>query len=92
MHKEGFPCRPIVSAVNTFNYNVGKFLVWILTPYMPLCDSFVRNSTNFVQKVANLKPGYSLQVSFDVKSLYTNVPVKEAIEVALSLVQNDNET
>ncbi len=30
IHKEGYPMRPILSAINTFNYNLAKFFVPIL--------------------------------------------------------------
>ncbi len=30
IHKEGYPMRPILSAINTFNYNLDKFFVPIL--------------------------------------------------------------
>ncbi len=32
VHKPGCPIRPILSAINTFNYNLGKFLVPVLAP------------------------------------------------------------
>ncbi len=30
-HKEGYPMRPILSAINTFNYNLAKFFVPVLS-------------------------------------------------------------
>lgn len=32
VHKDGCPLRPILSAIGTFNYNIGKYLVAILAP------------------------------------------------------------
>ncbi len=90
IHKDTVPLRPIVSAVRSFNYNLGKFLVWCLTPYMDQCDSYVKNSVDFAKVVSSSKPGYSKQVSFDVKSLFTNVPVKEAVDLALELILEDD--
>ncbi len=90
VHKEGVPLRPIVSAVRTFSYNVGKLLVWILGPYMTDCDSYVKNSAEFASFLASVKPGYSRQASFDVKSLFTNVPVNEAVDLALELIDRDD--
>ncbi|MCP3667719.1 MAG: hypothetical protein GY696_35380, partial [Gammaproteobacteria bacterium] len=92
VHKEGCPLRPIVSAIRSFNYNTGKLLVWFLTPYMSQCDSFIKNSTDFVNKIRSQKPGYSRQASFDVKSLFTNVPVKEAVDMAVELILNDDDS
>ncbi len=91
IHKKGVPLRPIVSAVRSFNYNTGKFLVWCLNPYMTSCDSYVRNSVDFADSLSKVKPGYSRQVSFDVKSLFTNVPVKEAVDLAMEIILKDED-
>ena len=47
IHKAGAPLRPIVSAIRSFNYNLGKLLVWLLNPYMSDCESYVKNSVDF---------------------------------------------
>ena len=89
IHKAGAPLRPIVSAIRSFNYNLGKLLVWLLTPYMTNCESYVKNSVDFASFQSKSRPGYSRQISFDVKSLFTNVPIKEAVQLALELIRSD---
>ncbi len=89
IHKPSVPLRPIVSATRSFNFNVGKFLVWLFSKYMTDCPSYVKNSIDFVNSLSSVKPGYSRQVSFDVKSLFTNVPVQEATDLALEKYIND---
>ncbi len=91
IHKPSVPLQPVVSVVHSFNFNIGKFLVWLLSPYMMTCDSYVKNSTDFVQRLSRVKPGYSRRVSFDVISLFTNVPVNEAVDLALEIIANDQD-
>ncbi len=92
IHKDGTPLRPIISAVRAFNFNVGKLLVWILAPYSDKSDSFVKNSAQLVQKLSQTNPGQSAQVSFDVSSLFTNVPVAETVDLALDLIRADDDS
>ncbi len=92
VHKDGYPLRPIMSAYGAFNYHVGKLLVWILAPYMSNCSSFIRNSADFASQITQQRPGYSRLVSFDVKSLFTMVPVREAVNLALELIKKDEDS
>ncbi len=93
VHKpaKNYPCRPIVSAINAFNYNLGKFLVWIITPYLTSHDSYIKDAADFVSKVTKIESKGRTQVSFDVESLYTMVPVDEAIQCALQLIVSDTD-
>ncbi len=93
VHKpnKNYPCRPIVSAVNAFNYNLGKFLVWIITPYLTSHKSYIKDAADFASKVSRIEPKGQKRVSFDVESLYTMVPVDEAIECALHKITSDTD-
>ena len=72
-HKVGYPVRPIVSAIKTFNYNSCKFVVLILAPFT--CNQFtIFNSATFFDDLKSAHiVGPTVMVSFDVQSLYTNV-------------------
>ena len=73
--------RPIVSAINSPSYKLPKGLTHILTPLAGNTAYTVRNSTAFVERIWELQttPQDTL-VSFDVKNLFTQVPVEAALK------------
>ena len=76
IHKEGTPVRPIISAVKTYNYNLAKWLNEILTPIVDTTH-MLKDTYDFVNKISTLDSNVDrYQVSFDVESLFTNVPTK----------------
>ena len=76
-------CAPIVSFINSSTYQLSKHLVSILTPSVGMSDSHVRNSAQFATFIAGqVIPSGTVLVSFDVTSLFTNVPVDLAVKVA----------
>ena len=82
IHKEDTPMRPIVSTINSPSYKLAKELARILTPLAGNTAYTVRNSTAFVERIRGLQttPQDTL-VSFDVKNLFTQVPVEAALTV-----------
>ena len=90
VHKEGIPLRPIVSAIGSPIYSLAKELARILSPLAGRTSSYIKNSTHFVQKVWNTpldKP--DRLVSFNVVSLFTKVPVNEAMVVIEEMLEKD---
>jgi hypothetical protein len=77
IHKPDIPLRP-VSSIGPPCYALAGFLYKILSPLAGKSESFVMNSGHFVQllKSVNLQSSDTL-VSFDVVSLFINVPVDE---------------
>ena len=84
--------RPIVDTTNTTHYNVGKFLSNLLNPLthnrFSLSDSFQAVSDiNSIPKNLFLE-GYQF-VSFDVVSLFTNVPLTKTVNIILERVYTE---
>ena len=88
-HKEGCPMRPVLSAVNTPEYHLAKWMEKQLKPFVDNRYS-VPSSSTFVDQLSQLKPTASdTCVSFDIKSLYTNVPLDEVIDDIAATVYSD---
>ena len=85
MHKKDTPLRPIVSMPGSAYYKVAKKVAdWL--SFVPQCG--INTSTEKVSrqlKDIELSDDETL-ISFDVTSLYTNVPVKESIKVCADLL------
>ena len=83
VHKDNVPTRPIMSACNTPSYNVSKFLVPKLL-HLAENECTIKNSYQFSEKICNLRyTNPYLMCSFDVTSLFTNVPVNETIDIII---------
>ena len=80
IHKTGCPLRPVTSMINTPEYNLAKWLDSLIKPYIP--DRYSLSSTSsFIDRIKELKPNNDAKlVSFDVTSLFTNVPVDLVID------------
>ena len=85
VHKTDTPMRPVLSMPGSAYHKIGKQIATWLS-VVPEC--LINTSTKKIcdsLKDIKLKPDEEL-ISFDVSSLYTNVPVKEAIEVCADLL------
>ena len=84
IHKNGVPVRPIISAIKTYNYNLAKYLDEILKPLIN-SPYIIKDTFDFVNRVSKLanKNG-EVMVSFDIVSLFTNIPTMETIEIILN--------
>ena len=74
--------RPILASYNTPNYKLAKFLVPLLEP-LTKNEFTLSNSYLFKDKILS-QDSSLLMASFDVESLFTNVPVGETIDIILS--------
>jgi hypothetical protein len=96
IHKEGVPLRPIVSSMNGFTFNLSKFYVELLKPFVGKTHTWILNSWDFKQKISDviLPPGYVL-ISLDVVNLFTNIPnelVYQVIEENFDEIQEKAQT
>ena len=90
MHKPGVPLRPVLSATGTYNFELAKWLNSVLQPLVNSQHS-VDSAFEFVDLLKDL-PVASTMVSFDVVSLFTNVPLHDTIDVILDRVFTDGES
>ena len=94
-HYDGIPqFRPIIDTTSTPHYNVGKFLAQLLNP-LTQNEYTLRDSFHAVSEIKSIpkelfSEGYRL-VSFDVVSLFTNVPLDRTINIILKRIYHDNE-
>ena len=91
MHKltdsDTFPkLRPIVSSVGTYNYNLAKYLCNLFSPHLP--EQYCTKDTfTFVEELKRVSLVDKILVSFDVASLFTNIPLSETIKLAVDLIK-----
>ena len=82
MRKTASPGRPVVNSVNYHTDTISKYVDFHLQPIGKNIPSYVRDTTDFLQKLDKVKniPNDCLLVTLDVKSLYTNIPNNEGIK------------
>ena len=87
---DSFPkLRPSISSIGTFNYNLARFLCDLLSPLVPN-DYSCKDTFSFVLQIKNANLSVKFLVSYDVSSLFTNIPLQEATDIALNLIFNHN--
>ena len=86
---EKISLRPIVSNIGTATHKVAKYLCKLLTP-LGKSKYTIDDTKKFVDTVKNLKApkGYKM-ISFDVVSLFTNVPSDKTIDIILRKVYDE---
>ena len=82
VHKHEVPLRPILAAYNSPNFSTAKFLVPLLNN-ISVNQFTLQNSAKFIPEILE-QDCNSYMVSFDVQSLFTNVPLIETIEIILN--------
>ena len=91
VHKTDTPVRPVCSMINTPEYELAKFLDNLIKPYIP--NQYMLFSTKqFLDKLKDFSilPGDKM-VSFDVVSLFTNVPLIETINLVANYIYARND-
>ena len=88
LHKPGIPMRPIVSFCGSPTYQLSKYLTTILQPLTDKSRRKLQSTENFIDaiKTVQIPDDYKL-VSFDVKSLFTSIPLQLALHCTETAIQ-----
>ena len=81
---ESPPFRPILSAINTPTYHLAKFLIPYLEP-ITTNEFVVKDSFSFAENIRKLDKN-AYMTSFDINSLFTNIPLNETIDICIKLL------
>ena len=86
VHKENIPLRPVCSMIDTPECCLAKFLDQIIKPYIPN-QHMLFSTKHFIDKLQDylITPGDRM-VSFDVVSLFTNVPLDYTINLITNCI------
>ena len=84
------PLRPMLSNIGTASYQLAKYLEKLLSP-LSKSEYIVQSSTEFMEHIKTTIPrGYHL-ISFDLISLFTNVPLDASIYIVLKRIYDNRE-
>ncbi len=89
IHKPGCPLRPILSAIGTPTYALAKFLVPLLSP-VTANQYTIKDSLSFAKEICGIDRTDCFMASFDVKSLFTNIPLTETVDICVDNLFSGN--
>ena len=89
LHKNNYPLCLVISMIDLPEYELAKFMDFLIKPLVP--NKYMLSSTDdFLMKLnnSNISSDDKL-VSFDVVSLFTNIPLNETINIIADYVFSD---
>ena len=89
--KQVQPSGSVISSRGSITYGVAKELSHIIKPLVGQSPHHLKNTQYFIQQLQGkrLEPGEVI-TSFDVKALFTSVPVQPSIQIVKQRLQQDN--
>ena len=91
IHKQGIPVRPILDMFNSPYHATAKWLAKLLIPVRKrLCIYSLKDSFDFIQRIENLNTSGKVMLSFDVASLFTNIPLIETVTFLCNYIENEH--
>ncbi|XP_070555267.1 uncharacterized protein [Ptychodera flava] len=93
IHKPDIPFRPMVSTINHPTQKISEYVDHYLQPLVSTPPSYIKDTTHFLQRIQNLGqvPKGSILATFDVTSLYTNIPIDEGIAACQKVLDKRTE-
>ena len=89
-HKPSIPLRPILSMSGSPYHKLAKWLVDVIEPVQrSLTPHSLRDTFEFINLVSTVNTTDKVMASFDVQSLFTNVPIDEVIDIVTDFVSNN---
>ena len=83
-HKDNTPLRLVVSMIGTPEYKLAKYMDNLIKPHIPR-TYLLKSTADFIKRLKQFPCNNSYRiVSFDVVSLFTNVPLSETIELIIN--------
>ena len=90
MNEPGTPLRPILSSIGICGYNLSKFLVPSLE-HLTINEFTVKDSSSFADEIFKHQNSDNLVIAtFDIKSLFTNIPLEETNDIIANSLYSDN--
>ena len=92
IHKPDTPLRPIVSSTGTVSYNTAKELAKILKPLVGMSIHHLQNYKDFIQQLKDVRLQQDESIiSYDVKALFTSVPIQPVLNIITNKLENDKD-
>ena len=86
IHKHGIPIRPIEDTIGSPTFRLTKYHANKLKPLVGNTSFFIKDSSFFIEKIKDRNMDENeLLLSMDVVSLFTMIPIDEAIKVIKNL-------
>ena len=95
VHKPSVPLRPILPIIGSAQHELAKWLFVLLQPVLDRYSSrCIKNFFTFVETIQKLatKSDETFMLSFDIASLFTNIPLAEAIQICADYLYDTKST
>ena len=80
-HKNAVPLRPILAMTNSPHHKLTRWLAAVIEPIQKSISRFsLKDSFDYVNRLEGKNARNCFMVSFDVVSLFTNIPLEETID------------
>ena len=95
VHKPEVPLRPILSMSNAPQHAMAKWLMEILNPVVnKFAEHTIRDTFEFCDNIEHFQGEHdstsTFMCSFDIESLFTNIPLTETINICLDTLYRDD--